>query len=328
MRWLARPRLALVLLAAGALSIVLGGLLIGAFGGGDAGTRAVTSTDGLASAPRLDGLVAVQEFADTGRDDRRVTGVVATPRAAPSRGCVIWQHGLDSSKEDSSRASQGFASLGLTTVSIDFEHHGARASGSAELAQLARSPNRIAQVVRRTVADLRSTIDYLENQPYCRQNVAVAGVSLGGVIGTILAATDDRVKAAVVMSTPGTFRAVLNTHGGRIAAGVARDRARLRAALRVLSPLDPVRFIGRISPRPTLILSGIDDEIVPISNGRLLQAAARKPKTIVNYRGGHDPAAGPAASSNGEAVASFLLRYVVAPTYGISTNANGTFTQP
>ena len=109
-----------------------------------------------------------------------MSALVAIPRATASRGCVIAQSGLGSKKEDSSRAWQALASLGLTTVSIDFRDHGTRASGPAELEQAIRNPNSIAELIRGTVADLRSAIDYLENQPYCRRNVAYAGASLAG----------------------------------------------------------------------------------------------------------------------------------------------------
>jgi dienelactone hydrolase len=275
--------------------------------------------------PRSDGLVQVQTVAyRSSLDGSRITGLVATPRASVSRGCVIWQYGLGSRKEDSSKAWQVLAALGLTTFSIDFRHHGAR-GGLQELEHVVRNPKSIAELIRGTVADLRSAVEYLDKQSYCHRNIAYAGISLGGIVGSMLAATDNRVKAAVFMSTPGTVRAVLNTPGVPVLPGIARDPARLQAALQVLSPLNPARFIGRISPRPIAILSGLDDKIVTISNARLLQKAARRPKTIVDYRGGHDPTSGPAASSNGRAVAGFLLRYVVEPTYGISGNANGTF---
>jgi pimeloyl-ACP methyl ester carboxylesterase len=240
---------------------------------------------------------------------------------------VIWQFGFGSKKEDSSRAWQRLASLGLTTFSIDLRHHGARASSPAELERVRRNPDVYAEVIRGTVADLLSAIDYLEKQPYCSRNVAYAGVSLGGIIGTLLAATDNRVKAAVIMSTPGTYREVLTQPGIPLFAGTARDPAQLAAAVQILSPLEPARFIGRISPRPVLILSGLEDETVVRSTACELRAAAREPKTVVDYDGGHDPFSDPAGSSNGEAVASFLLRHVVEPTYGISGNADGTFLQ-
>jgi hypothetical protein len=49
---------------------------------------------------------------------------------------------------------------------------------------------------------------------------------------------------------------------------------------------------------------------------------------MVDYSGGHNPAVGPDASGNAQAIASFLLCDVVEPTYGVSGNNNGTFVQP
>ena len=275
----------------------------------------MNSADGAASAPRPDGLVEVHTTSFSSPfDGRRVPAIVAIPRAAASRGCVIAQQA--SKKESASTAWQTLAWLGLTTFAIDFRDQGA-----------VNDPAATAERIRGTVADLRSAVDYLENQPFCRHNVAYAGVRFAGIVGTLLAADDRRVKAAVLISTPGTFRGALTTRGNSILPGIASDRTQLAAAVRTLSPLDPARFVGRISPRPVLILSGLDDKTISKANARRLQAAARRPKTIVEYRGGHDPTSGPAASSNGQAITSFLLRNLVEPTYGISGNPNGTFTQ-
>jgi fermentation-respiration switch protein FrsA (DUF1100 family) len=313
-RWLGR-RVALAALPA------VGALMVNACGGGGAATHGQTSGE-------PDGLVEGHTVTYTSSfDGSPVTALVATPRAGPSRGCVIVQYGLGSKKEDSAQTWQAMAALGLTTVSIDIRYHGARASSPTQLEQVVRNSNTIAEMLRGTVADLRSAIDVLEKQPYCRHNVAYVGTSLGGGIGTILAATDKRVKAAAIISTPGTFRATLTTPGIPYLPGVAHHPRDLAAALRILSPLDPARFIGRISPRPVLIMSGREDETVPLSSARVLQAAARKPSTIVDYNGGHDPASGPDATSNAQAIASFLLRNIVEPTYGVSGNANGGFTQ-
>src|SRR5438034_5325762 len=148
--------------------VAAGAVLVGALSSG--------STHDRAPAPRSDGLVQVHTIAyASSLDGSRITGLVATPRASASRGCVIWQDG-GSRKEDSSPAWPTLAALGLTTFSIDLRHQGARASGSAELEQMTRDPKTLAELVRGTVADLRSAIDYLENQPYCRRNIAYAGV--------------------------------------------------------------------------------------------------------------------------------------------------------
>jgi hypothetical protein len=271
---------------------------------------------------RPDGEVSVRTITyRSAFDGSRVAALVAVPRALPSRGCVIWQFGLGSKKEDSSVTWQGLASLGLTTVSIDFRYHGARASPTDSV-QLRRNPTLLPKLIRGTVGDFHSLIDYLEKQAYCSRNIAFGGVSLGGAIGTIVAATDERVRAAVLVVTPGSWRYIQS-----LDAWTRRRPGVIAEFHRLLAPLDPDRFIGHISPRPVLILSGINDQIVLLPNARLLQSAARQPKTIIDYKGDHNPADGPDASANADAVASFLLRNIVEPTYGITGHANGTFSR-
>ena len=293
-------------------------LLVGGCGQGGDNPQVVTSR------PRPTGQVNVRTVAyRSSFDGSRVAALVATPRAIPSRGCVIWEFGFGSKKEDTSALWQGFASLGLSTVSIDLRYHGSRVSSAGETDQALTNPTILPKPIRGTVGDLHSAIDYLEKQPYCARNIAIGGVSLGGAIGTILAATDKRVKAAVLIVTPGTWRGV------RPVATDVASRPRVIAAFsRLLAPLDPDRFIARISPRPVMILSGINDQTVPLSNARALQAAARKPKTIIDYKGPHDLAESPDVSSVAQSVSSFLLRYMVEPTYGVTAKGDGTFSRP
>jgi len=239
-------------------------------------------------------------------DGAEVTGLAAVPRAVKSRGCVIWQYGFRSTKEDSHYAWQPLAALGLTTFSIDFRYHGARGNGAQDFQEILAQPAKFRAMVRGTIADLRSAIDVLERQPYCHNNVAYVGVSLGGAIGTIVAADDQRVRSTVLAVTPGTWNNVETIPPG-------------------VSEYDPDRYVGKIAPRPLLILSGLTDTTVSIANSRKLQAAAGKSKTVVDFDGGHDPAVGPDGVSNANTIFSFLLRTVVEPTYGIAGGKDGTF---
>jgi pimeloyl-ACP methyl ester carboxylesterase len=256
---------------------------------------------------RSEGLVDVRTFTyRSSFDDTDVTGLAAIPRAVRPRGCVIWQYGFRSTKEESHFAWQPLAALGLTTFSIDLRFHGARGSGEADYRAVLTDPAKFRAMIRGTVGDLRSAIDYLEKQPWCAKNVAYVGVSLGGAIGTIVAARDERVTSAVLAVTPGTWSTVPTIPPG-------------------VSAFDPDRYIGKIAPRPVLIMSGLKDRTVAIRNARKLQAAARGPKTVVEYKGGHDPAVGPDGVDNANAIFSFLLRTVVEPTYGIRGHRDGTF---
>jgi pimeloyl-ACP methyl ester carboxylesterase len=258
------------------------------------------------AATRRERLVNVQEIAYASRDGSRVPALLAIPQGIPPRGCLIWEDGLGSRKEDSAFVWQGAAQIGLATFSIDLRDHGERAVASTPLSRVVREPAALAALVRGTVSDLERGVDYLETRPECAHNIGYAGLSLGGIIGTVFAAMDKRVRVAVLMSTPPTWRALV-TSTDEILPGVVRSPTRLRAALRILAPLDPDAWIGQIAPRPLLLLSGRSDTIVPPHAARALQAAARRPKTVVTYDGGHIPFVGPDATSNEDAIAAFLL---------------------
>jgi fermentation-respiration switch protein FrsA (DUF1100 family) len=254
-----------------------------------------------------DGLLDIRPVSfESSVDGKHVTGLVGTPRGVRSRGCVIWQYDAGSRKEDSVQAWQGLALLGLSGFSIDFRARGGHADDSKDAKAALARPATFAKLVRGTVGDLRSALDYLEKQPYCAKNIAYVGVGLGGAVGTILAAEDKRVEAVGLVSTPGTWNGV---------DGVAKG----------VPSLDPARYVGKIAPRPVLILSGDQDATVAPANARRLQAAAREPKTVVDFHGGHDPATGPDAADNANSVLSFLLRRVSEPTYGVYGRLNGTF---
>jgi hypothetical protein len=49
----------------------------------------------------------------------------------------------------------------------------------------------------------------------------------------------------------------------------------------LLQPLEPLRHVGKISPRPVLMINGTDDEQVPRANAEMLYQGAGQPKKIV-----------------------------------------------
>lgn len=83
----------------------------------------------------------------------------------------------------------------------------------------------------------------------------------------------------------------------------------------LLSPLNPDRWVGRITPRPLLLMIGRADPIVSPAAARLTERAAREPKTVVLYRGGHIPLAGTSTSSNAGQIGAFLLKNLIEPTF-------------
>ena len=55
----------------------------------------------------------------------------------------------------------------------------------------------------------------------------------------------------------------------------------------LLVPLEPARYVARISPRPLLMVNGARDSLIPRANVDALYEAARQPKDILWVRSEH-----------------------------------------
>jgi len=74
----------------------------------------------------------------------------------------------------------------------------------------------------------------------------------------------------------------------------------------------PQRLIGRISPRPLLLIGGTDDDEIPAAMARDLYAAARDPKTLWIVPGArHGGYARAAPLDYPQRLVSFYIRYLV-----------------
>ena len=62
-----------------------------------------------------------------------------------------------------------------------------------------------------------------------------------------------------------------------------------------MADVDPIYFVGHISPRPVLMQNGKTDRLVPPAAAEPLHKAAKEPKVVRWYPGGHDIYTDPAA---------------------------------
>jgi hypothetical protein len=311
--------------------VLLAAVIPAACGGTQpAASSSVPAKPASAEGARPDSLASIHRVTYRSSSGSRVSALLATPKAVSTRGCLVLEDGSASPAKGSGRLGQTAAELGLATFSLASDREGGHATISP--ARTLREPAQIAARVNKALDELRGGVHYLDAQAYCRQNVAAVGVGIDGVVTTLLAATDPHVRAAVVVATPASWQSLLASAPSRHRAGgtgaQTRAAAGSAAAAQILSPLDPDRWIGRISPRPVMVVSARDDPSVPLASGLALQRAARNPNTAVTDDGGQDPTRGGATEANDQAIGSFLLRNVVEPTYEVSANPNGTYLQP
>jgi dienelactone hydrolase len=255
--------------------------------------------------PVVVGPVKVQSLTYVAADGTSVPAQLAVPLGRRVRGCLMYQPGFGKAKETAAPLWPGAAKLGLAVFTIDLRGTGARANGQPTLSQTLTSSDLLASFLREDVVDLRRGLDYLEGQAFCHRDVGYLGTSLGAILGVLLSGQDTRIRATVLTSLGATWRATM-FFSPAILPGVVNDPEAFKVALSELSPYDPARWIAKISPRPVMLLDAFGDRSVPPVVALDLAAAAGPPKTILLYRGGSDPFAGPQGASVAKRVAAFL----------------------
>jgi fermentation-respiration switch protein FrsA (DUF1100 family) len=166
-------------------------------------------------------------------------------------------------------------------------------------------------MIRDDVIDLRRALDYLDGRPECRRNFGYLGTSEGALLGALLAGGDTRIHAAVLTSIGATWRSALLYGTDLLLPGITARPATMETAVRKLRAFDAARWIGKISPRPVLLVDGLRDPRVPVVEALNLDAAAREPKTLVLHRGGHDPFAAPDGQRVRDRIGLFLYDQLV-----------------
>ena len=135
--------------------------------------------------------------------------------------------------------------------------------------------------------DLISMVDYAtERQDIDAKRVGVLGISMGGSVAILAAAKDKRIRAVVDDSgfsdAPRVIAASFEHFVHLPAfpfAPITIVIADLRAGIDVTA-VRPVDVIGRISPRPLLVIHETGDSVVPTDNSLRNYAAARSPKEL------------------------------------------------
>lgn len=277
--------------------------------------RSGVEPDVQRSKRETEGALRVDQMEYTSVDGERVPALFSVPTEHAPLGCLIFVPGFGQPKEALPEVREGMAKLRLATFTIDPRNVGAR-GGEEQALEAVKTAEGVRAMLLDTVADLRVGLDWLERRPECKSNIAVLGTSYGGTVATHLAAQDKRIKAALVTSVGATYKQSILMQPLAAKAvpdlpnyveGANDDPAVLDEAVKVLSPYDLERWIGKIAPRPVMLINGRFDPIVTPADALQLAAAARSPKTVLYFNGGHDPFAdGPDSDKVSRTATKFL----------------------
>ncbi|KPJ91389.1 MAG: hypothetical protein AMS18_08815, partial [Gemmatimonas sp. SG8_17] len=136
-----------------------------------------------------------------------------------------------------------------------------------------------------TVPAAMMVLDYLHGRgDVDTDRIVLAGGSFGALIAPAVAAAEERVTAVAILFGAGDLEKVIKAN--LPLSKIIRPPAAWFGSV-IVSPLEPLKYIGRISPRPVFFLSGTEDESMPTAISRALHDAAGEPKKVTWLELGH-----------------------------------------
>lgn len=248
---------------------------------------------------------SLRDFPSLEPDDVRVrssTGVTLAARffRGRSRATIVLSHGYGGTQDEMLPVASTLHRHGFNVLTYDLR--GCGASGG-EVTFGAREQT-----------DLRSVVDYAVARPDVdAARIGALGFSMGAATTVMAAAGDPRIKAVVDDSG---WAHVEHWLRPRIEDVALRPRdpftplslklVELRTG-EDLDELEPAARIGRLSPRPVLLIHGAQDAVVPAGDAAQNFAAAREPKELWRVAGAtHGDTVKPDGATASNRVAEFF----------------------
>jgi len=207
----------------------------------------------------------------------RVTAIVfqgvGTTGVKPP-GLIMLHGGTATGKESMIPTAEFLSRAGWTVLSMDLQYYGERStqllttfSQSDRHEKLYNQPPLYLAWTIQSVKDVGRAVDFLVGQRGVDpRRTGIFGASRGAIVASIAAGADRRLSPVVL------------DYGGHFDAG---ESGHLPAAC-------PANYIGRIAPRPLLMINGTQDVIMSKdSSVDPLFKLAKQPKQIIWTDGGH-----------------------------------------
>jgi len=239
-----------------------------------------------ADEPVARGPVTVQTVRFNSINDETVPATVCVPTQSGKTPVVLFLHGLGGSKSDATTVvAPLLCQMGVAIVSIDAQYHGDRKVEGKDV--FSGDIETMIGAFRQTIVDNRRAVDYIASRDDLDSDrVVLVGASMGGIMGSIVAALDERIKGAALIVGGGDLVGLFEGSQIDAAAQLRQQLVDLEPYRGALAFIEPTNFAAHIAPRPLHMINGRDDKIVIASSGQALFEAAREPKQIAWYEGG------------------------------------------
>lgn len=152
------------------------------------------------------------------------------------------------------------------------------------------APEKDREAYIQAVVDLRRAIDLLESNPNVdRSRLAYVGHSYGAQWGAIIAATDRRLRTAVLMGGVGKQKDVFDSSDPDLQAYVKQQGPeKLKKYLDAVGPLDAILYVPHAAPAPLLFQFARHEKYFDEASSKRYAEAASNPKEVRWYETAHD----------------------------------------
>lgn len=214
------------------------------------------------------------------------------------RPAVVVLHILGSDFPLSRYLAARLADRGVAALFVKLPYYGERrptnGPGPVPAKFLSEDIERTMNSMRQGVCDVRRALRWLASRPNVDpERLGMTGISLGGIVSSIVASVDPDVQAAALLLAGGDLANVLwempETAPFRESWTAAGKTVTDLKAL--TDPYDPLTYAHGMAGKKVLMIAGSVDEVIPPESARALWETAGKPEMIW-YECGHYSAAG------------------------------------
>lgn len=211
-----------------------------------------------------------------------VTGTIYHPGTnAECLAAVLLQDGREENSGVIRRLPADFGNV--VVLSLDYPEE---VPYAIRFPDVMRHTARLQRAARKIPALFSLGAAYLERRPDVDSSrIALAATSFAVPFAVIAAAMDTRFRNVALIYGAGDMPRVLAANLADVPLPLRPVAARL--AMQPFAAFAPERFIGRIAPRPVVMINGVDDPQMPVAAVKRLYDAARPPRSLLWLRTGH-----------------------------------------
>ncbi|MHC4829372.1 MAG: alpha/beta hydrolase family protein, partial [Planctomycetota bacterium] len=175
------------------------------------------------------------------------------------------------------------AESGVHALEVEFPYYGPRRpkKGPAPKGLMQADFTAAVSAMRQAICDFRRALDWVESRnDVDMKRVGVTGVSLGGILGSIVSGVDQRFQRNVYIIAGGDLGGIIMNPSGetrRAREVIAKKGWSIDDVRQLVNPIEPLRYAHRIDGRGAMMITAGQDQIIPKASSDALWEAIGKP---------------------------------------------------